>query len=138
MRKSYTELLQIPDYIDRFNYLKIGGKIGIETFGSDRYLNQVFYTSSEWRRFRNTIIARDKACDMAFDGFEVSGQKLIIHHLNPITAEDVLNRSSVLFDPENVVVVADGTHRAIHYGDESLLPHLTPIMRAPNDMCPWR
>lgn len=138
MRKSYTEALSISDYLERFEYLKIGGQIGITTFGSDRYLNQIFYRSPEWKRFRREIILRDKACDLAYEGLEIFGIPLIVHHINPITVDDVLRRSASLFDPENVITVADYTHKAIHYGDASLLPHIKPVERAPNDMCPWR
>ena len=138
MKRTYSELISIPDYYERFNYLKLGGTIGIQTFGSDRYLNQTFYRSPEWRSFRREIIVRDKACDMAFGGLEVSGGILIVHHINPITVEDVLRRSSNLFDPENVIVVSELTHKAIHYGDASLLPNLAPVIREPNDTCPWR
>lgn len=137
MKKSYTELLSIPTYEGRFEYLKIGGMIGLATFGANRYLNQAFYGSQEWKEFRNKIIIRDKACDMAFEGAEVS-DRIVIHHLNPITVEEVLNRDYCLFDPENAVAVSDITHKAIHYGDASLLPHIKPVERAPNDICPWR
>lgn len=138
MNKTYSELCQINDYYERFNYLQIGGMIGIATFGCDRYLNQIFYNSPEWKRFRKKIIFRDKGCDMAFDGVEVSGRIIVVHHLNPITVEDVLNRSYKLFDPENVVTVSDMTHKAIHYGDAELIQRIKPIERIPNDTCPWR
>lgn len=138
MKKTYTELISIEDYMDRFEYLKLCGKIGVETFGSDRYLNQLFYSSPEWRAFRRNIIARDKGRDMAVDGFDILGRMIVVHHLNPITAEDVIRRSDCLFNPENVVIVSELTHKAIHYGDASLLPCIKPIIRAPNDMCPWR
>lgn len=137
-KKSYTELIQISSYEDRFHYLKIGGTIGIATFGSNRYLNQIFYTSPEWKAFRKKIIIRDQGCDMGIGDMEIAGDRVIVHHINPITVDDVLQRSSSLFDPENVITVADNTHKAIHYGDFSLLPPIKPIERAPNDMCPWR
>ena len=138
MTRTYTELIQLDNYMDRYEYLKLGSVIGIATFGYDRYLNQIFYRSPEWRSFRREIVIRDRACDMAFDGFDISGGMIVVHHLNPITVDDVLRRSSKLFDPENVVAVSELTHKAIHYGDASLLPHIKPIERAPNDMCPWR
>lgn len=138
MTKTYTELAQIDDYFKRFEYLKLGGSIGKMTFGGNRYLNQAFYTSPEWRSFRRDIILRDKGCDMAFEGIEISGELLIIHHINPIRIEDILNRSEGLFNPENVVAVSELTHKAIHYGDMSLLPRLCPLERVPNDTCPWR
>lgn len=138
MKRTYSDLIQIEDYMDRYEYLKLGGTIGVMTFGSDRYLNQVFYRSPEWRSFRREIIIRDKGCDMAYEGFDVSGGMIVVHHLNPITADDVIRRRDCLFDPENVVAVSELTHKAIHYGDASLLPHIKPIERVPNDMCPWR
>lgn len=136
--KTYTELCSLNSFEERFAYLKLGGPIGVETFGSDRYLNQSFYNSPEWRSFRRKIILRDKACDMAFWERELAGGIAVVHHIIPITVEDVLNRSYHLFDPENVVTVSGLTHRAIHYGDASLLLQSKPIERAPNDTCPWR
>lgn len=138
MKKNYTELIQIDDYLERFEYLKLHGAVGIETFGGNRYLNQIFYSSPEWKAFRRQIIIRDKGCDMAFDGLDISGDRIIVHHINPITIDDVLKRSPALFDPENAISVSDITHKAIHYGSAALLPMLAPIERAPNDTCPWR
>ena len=141
MRKSYSELITIPDYKDRYLYLQLNSKIGVETFGHDRYLNQILYTSSEWRRFRNQIILRDNGHDMAMPDldYEISGW-IIVHHINPITIEDVLNRNPYVFDPDNVVCVSDMTHKAIHYGDISLLMLLRPEWseRRPNDTIPWK
>lgn len=134
--KSYSELLQLQTFIERYNYLKIGGRVGVETFGYDRYLNQVLYRSDEWKRFRREIILRDNGCDLAHSNYEIYG-KIIVHHLNPITVEDVLRRDPRIFDPENVICVSLNTHNAIHYGDESLLV-LGPIERRPNDTCPWK
>ena len=134
--KTYSELISIPDYLDRYNYLKIGGRIGAETFGYDRYLNQILYTSEEWRIFRREIIIRDNGCDMGHPDYELE-ERIIVHHINPITVEDVLNRDPKVFDPENVVCVSLNTHNAIHYGDESLLI-LPPVERSKNDTCPWR
>ena len=138
MTRTYSELIQIPSYEDRYEYLRLGGAIGVDTFGYNRYLNQIFYQSPEWRSFRRDIIIRDMGCDLAFEECEIKGGILVVHHLNPITVEDVLRRSDKLFDPENAVVVAEMTHKAIHYGDASLLPRLRPIERAPYDTCPWR
>ncbi len=138
MKRTYTELVSIPSFEERFEYAKIGGTIGAETFGYDRYLNQLFYRSPEWRKFRQTIIARDLACDLAFPEFEIAGQFVVVHHLNPITIEDLGNRSQNLFDPDNAVCVSELTHKAIHYGDLSLLPIRKPVERMPNDTCPWR
>lgn len=143
MRRSYSELISIPTYKDRFLYLKLDGKIGIETFGHDRYLNQLLYRSGEWRRFRRDIILRDNGHDMAMIDiysprlYEISGL-ITVHHINPITVEDVLNRNPCIFDPDNVVCVSDNTHKAIHYGDISLLPTFEWSERRPNDTCPWR
>lgn len=134
--RSYSELIQISNYYDRFDYLKIGGKVGFETFGYDRYLNQILYTSPEWRHFRNTIITRDNGCDMACEGYEIH-DRLTVHHLNALTKEDILNRDPKIFDPENVVCVSYTTHAAIHYGDLSLLPRPI-VIRTKNDTCPWK
>jgi hypothetical protein len=134
--RSYSELIKIKKFIDRFEYLKIGGKVGIETFGYDRYLNQLFYTSREWRRLRDDIILRDNGCDMSTEGYEIFG-RIYIHHLNPISKEDILNRTPRLIDPEFLVCTSYNTHNAIHYSDKSLLPE-TPIERKPYDTCPWK
>ena len=134
--RTYSELIAIPTYLERFRYLKLSGQVGADTFGHDRYLNQVLYKSPEWRRFRRDIIIRDNGCDLACDDYEIHG-KIIIHHIDPITIDDVLNRNPKIFDPENVICVAMMTHNAIHYGDENLLM-TGPIERLPNDTCPWR
>lgn len=134
--KKYSELIQIPTFIERYRYLKIGGQVGSETFGYDRYLNQILYRSSEWRRFRRDVILRDNGCDLACDGYEIVG-KILIHHINPITVKDIKNRDIKILDPENVIAVSLNTHNAIHYGDESLL--LSELLiRTPNDTCPWK
>ena len=134
--KTYSELITIPTFIERFHYLKIGGRVGEDTFGHDRYLNQILYRSSEWKRFRRGIILRDNGMDLACDGYEMVGS-IIVHHIDPITIDDVLRRDPKIFDPENVVSTWLRTHNAIHYGDESLL-YADPIERTPNDTCPWR
>ena len=134
--RSYSELIAIPTFEERYRYLRLRGQVGRETFGHDRYLNQVLYTSKEWRLFRNEIIVRDDGLDLGCDGFDIFG-RIIIHHINPITVEDVLNRDPKVFDPNNVISCSNNTHQAIHYGDESLLP-LLPVERRPNDTCPWR
>lgn len=135
--RTYQELLTIPTFEERFEYLKLEGSVGVNTFGYDRYLNQILYRSSEWRKFRNEIIVRDNGCDLAFPGFEIYGQKILIHHINPITVEDVVYRSSKVFDPNNVVTTILNTHNAIHYGDADLLT-TGPVERTPNDTCPWK
>lgn len=134
--KSYSELIKIPSFIERYRYLKIGGQVGEETFGYDRYLNQILYRSSEWKRFRRDIIIRDNGCDLACDGYEIIG-KVLIHHIDPITVRDIELRDPKIFDPENVISVTLNTHNAIHYGDESLLI-TEPLVRTPNDTCPWK
>lgn len=133
--KSYSELNEIANYIDRFNYLKLNGKVGEDTFGYDRYLNQIFYKSPEWRHFRNNIIIRDNGCDLGCEGYEIEGT-FIIHHINPITKKDILDRSPMLLDPENVITTVDLTHKAIHYGDAQLLI-TEPIERTMGDTCLW-
>lgn len=134
--RTYSELITIPTFEERFEYLQLKGSVGKDTFGYDRYLNQVLYRSPEWKRLRNQIIIRDNGCDLACDGYDVYG-KVLIHHLNPITVEDVLARSRKVFDPDNLVCVSHSTHNAIHYGDVDLLV-TGPIIRTKNDTCPWR
>lgn len=139
--KSYSELVSIPSYEERFQYLKVGGVVGNETFGSRRYLNQALYTSKDWLMFKSRMIIRDSlgedyCCDLAMPSKEITGM-VILHHINPVSIEDILNRSPAIFDPENVVCVCHRTHEAIHYGDESLLIK-DPVVRRPNDTCPWR
>ena len=134
--RTYSELITIPTFEERFEYLQLKGSVGKDTFGYDRYLNQVLYRSPEWKRLRNQIIIRDDGCDLACDGYDIYG-KVLIHHLNPITVEDVLARSRKVFDPDNLVCVSHSTHNAIHYGDVDLLA-TGPIIRTKNDTCPWR
>ena len=134
--RTYSELITIPTFEERFEYLQLKGSVGKDTFGYDRYLNQVLYRSHEWKRLRNQIIIRDGGCDLACNGYDVYG-KVLIHHLNPITVEDVLARSRKVFDPDNLVCVSHNTHNAIHYGDVDLLV-TGPIIRTKNDTCPWR
>lgn len=136
--RRYSELIRLHTIEDRFNYLKIAASVGESTFGFSRYLNQALYRSKEWKDFKREMVIRDKACDMALEGWDIpEGAILVLHHINPLTLEDVENRSDALFDPENVVCVSDRTHRAIHYGDISLINTL-PIERRPNDTCPWK
>lgn len=134
--RTYSELITIPTFEERFEYLQLKGTVGKDTFGYDRYLNQVLYRSPEWKRLRNQIIIRDGGCDLACDGYDIY-DKVLIHHLNPITVEDVLDRSRKVFDPDNLVCVSHNTHNAIHYGDVDLLV-TGPITRTKNDTCPWR
>ena len=134
--KCYSEFIKIPTYEGRYEYLKIGGQVGIATFGFDRYLNQAFYQSPEWKRARYQVIARDNGCDLGFEGYEIQG-KVLVHHMNQITEEDILNRNPDIYNPEFLISVTPMTHNAIHYGDASLL-RLKPVERKPNDTCPWK
>ena len=134
--RTYSELITIPTFEERFEYLQLKGSVGKDTFGYDRHLNQVLYHSPEWKRLRNQIIIRDCGCDLACEGYDIHS-KVLIHHLNPITVEDVLARSRKVFDPDNLVCVSHNTHNAIHYGDVDLLV-AGPIIRTKNDTCPWR
>lgn len=135
--KNYSELIQISSYIERYKYLRLYGSIGEDTFGFDRYINQSFYKSKEWRNIRNHIIARDYGCDMAFPGYEISGQ-ILIHHMNPITAKDIYKSSDFLLNPEYLICVSKNTHNAIHYGSEKLLLDVSQMERSPNDTLLWR
>ena len=134
--KTYSELITLPTFEERYRYLKLGGKVGEETFGFDRYLNQKFYRSEEWRQLRNFVIVRDGGCDLAIDGREIHG-RILVHHMNPLRKEDVVNKTKFLLDPEYLICTIKNTHDAIHYGDESLLI-TAPIERTKFDTCPWR
>lgn len=134
--KRYSELSKIPKFMDRYEYARIGGSVGIETFGFDRYLNQTLYKSDRWKEPRRFVIIRDNGCDLGVPDREIRG-RLIVHHLNPITEEDIYNKADWIFDPEFLICVSITTHNAIHYGDKSLLI-ADPIVRTPNDTCPWR
>ena len=134
--KTYSELITLPTFEERFNYLKLGGTVGKSTFGFDRYLNQNLYKSQEWKSVRNKVIIRDNGCDLACEGYEIYG-KVLIHHINPITAEDIINRNPIVFDLENLITTVHNTHNAIHYGDENLLIK-GPIKRTKNDTIPWK
>jgi len=134
--RTYTELSKLKTFKERYEYLKLSAEVGKETFGFDRYLNQNFYKSKEWRRIRDQVILRDEARDLGLEGFEIYG-RVYIHHMNPIASDDIINRSSFLLNPEYLICVTHRTHNAIHYGDESLLV-LGPVERKPNDTCPWK
>lgn len=136
--RTYSELIEIPSFIERFRYLKIGGSVGEETFGFDRYLNQVLYGSAEWKHTRREIMARDLGCDMALEDRPIAG-RIYIHHMNPISKVDLMARSDKILDPEYLVCVSFDTHNAIHYGDENLLNiNRIPVTRVPNDTCLWK
>lgn len=134
--KCYSELVCLPTFKERYQYLRLDGVVGKETFGFDRYMNQFFYRSSEWRRVRDIVIARDLGCDLGIAGREIY-RRPIIHHMNPICPEDIRERSELLLDPEYLITTIHETHLAIHYGDEHLLLQ-EPIERRPNDTCPWK
>jgi hypothetical protein len=136
--RTYSELVKLETFEERYEYLRLSGKVGEETFGFDRYLNQILYTSPEWRALRNYIITRDCGCDLGVPGRDIpEGVKIIIHHMNPITVEDILNRSEFVFNPEYLICTIKITHDAIHYGNSELL-YKDPIVRSKNDTCPWR
>ena len=134
--RTYSELIQLPTFEERFEYLRLNGSVGKDTFGFDRYLNQQFYGSSEWRRVRDQVILRDCGCDLGIEGYEIPS-RVLIHHMNPISIEDLQSMSDLLMNPEYLICVSHRTHNAIHYGDESFIV-TTPIERSQNDTCPWR
>lgn len=136
MKRTYSELITLSTYEERFKYCDLFGKVGEETFGHNRWLNQVLYSSPEWKSFKREIILRDNGCEFALPGFEIFKYGTV-HHLNPITKDDVLNRDPCVFDPENVVLVASDTHKFLHYGSGPV-PYKEPVVRKPNDTCPWR
>lgn len=137
--KTYTEMLSYQTIEERFEYLKLHGQVGESTFGSRRYLNQILYRSKEWRMFRNKIIIRDGACEFGLRDYPINDLKDIrIHHIEPMTIEDILNKDPKIFDPNNVICVSDLTHKALHYGDASLLPNKQFVERTKNDTCPWK
>ena len=137
MIKTYSELLTFETFEERFNYLKLNGIVGQDTFGFDRYMNQLLYhNSKEWKAVRNKVIVRDNGCDLGMEGYDILG-RILVHHLNPITIDDIKNRSPTIFDLNNLICVSHNTHNAIHYGDENLLVK-APIERKLNDTCPWK
>ena len=136
MIRTYLECMQLTTFQERYRYLQIGGQVGKETFGFDRYLNQMLYRTPEWKRFRRDMIVRDNGCDLGCEGYEIYGN-ILVHHINPITVDDVVNRAPCIFDPNNVICTSLNTHNAIHYGDETLLI-TEPVVRKPNDTCPWK
>lgn len=134
--RTYTELTKLRTFRERFEYLKLDGLVGEETFGFERYLNQQFYHSLEWRRIRDRVIARDLGCDLAMEGYEIH-EPILIHHMNPITVVDIRHGTEFLADPDYLICVTKNTHNAIHYGDASMLI-TEPIERTPNDTSPWK
>ncbi len=135
--RTYSELIKIQSFKERFEYCKITSVIGQQTFGFDRYINQVLYQRNpRWLKLRRDLIIRDNGCDLAHENYPID-KRIILHHLNPISEDDILNERSIVFDPENLVCVSHNTHNAIHYGTADLLPK-GEITRSPNDTCPWR
>lgn len=138
MIRTYTELSKIKTFEERFEYLKLDGKVGFETFGYDRYLNQTFYRDPEWLEARDRTIVRDMGCDLGCPDREIpDGVKILVHHMNPITKEQILSRDPILFDEEYLITTIKLTHDAIHYSDDSILMR-APVERKPNDTCPWK
>lgn len=136
MIKCYSELIRIPTFEERFQYLKLDGRVGDDTFGFDRFLNQQFYRSQQWKSLRNEIILRDNGCDLAMEGYDIY-EKVIIHHMNPIRLEDVVDISEYLINPEYLICTTLNTHNAIHYGNENNLLN-KPVERTLHDTCPWK
>ena len=134
--RTYNELMLLQTFEERFEYLKLSGRVGKETFGFDRWINQKFYRSAEWKHLRDQVIIRDNGCDLGVEGREIYG-KILIHHMNPISRKDILERTDLLLNPMYLISVTKQTHDAIHYSDDSILMK-DPIVRSRNDTCPWR
>lgn len=134
--RTYTELSRLTSFEDRYRYLQLNGSVAKGTFGFDRYINQKFYRSSEWKSVRDQVIVRDNGCDLGVEGYEIHG-RIYIHHMNPIMLQDIETRSEFLLNPEYLITTTHATHNAIHYGDEDLLI-LPPTERSKNDTCPWK
>lgn len=135
--RTYSELIKLPTFEERFKYCQLNGTVGYDTFGYDRYLNQYLYQKSQrWKRVRDEVIIRDGGCDLAIPGYEIR-DRIIVHHLNPLTIEDLENESDFVFNPEYLICTTHNTHNAVHYSDENLLIK-APIERTKYDTCPWR
>ena len=135
--RTYSELSKLKTFRERYEYLKLDGTVGEETFGFDRYINQMFYKSEEWKRIRNYVITRDNGCDLGMPDRKIVDSVILVHHMNPITKEDIINKNEILLDPEYLITTIKSTHDAIHYGDESLLAD-DLVIRSKNDTCPWK
>ena len=135
--RTYSELSKLKTFRERYEYLKLDGTVGEETFGFDRYINQMFYKSEEWKRIRNYVITRDNGCDLGIQDRKIVDSVILVHHMNPITKEDIINKNEILLDPEYLITTIKSTHDAIHYGDESLLAE-DLVIRSKNDTCPWK
>ena len=134
--RTYSELILLPTFEERFKYLQLNGRVCDDTFGFDRYINQKFYRSAEWKRIRDLVIMRDNGCDLALEGYEIYG-RILIHHMNPITVKDVELSTEYLINQEYLICVTHNTHNAIHYGDEKFI-NKGPVVRTKNDTCPWK
>lgn len=134
--RTYTELIRIDDFVGRYEYLRLRGEVGVSTFGWERWMNQMLYRSPKWRRTRDKVIIRDMGCDLAHQDFQI-GDRIIIHHMNPLTLEQIEDDVDEIYEPEFLICTSHMTHNAIHYGDQSLLPQL-PVERMPGDTCPWK
>ena len=134
--RTYSELITLPTFEERFKYLQLNGQVGESTFGFDRYMNQVFYRSQKWKSIRDFVIIRDCGCDLGIEGYDIHG-KIIIHHMNPLSMRDIETESDFLLNPDFLICTTHNTHNAIHYGDENLLV-TAPIERTKNDTCPWK
>lgn len=137
MIRTFNELRSLKTFEERFNYLQLHGKVGLDTFGFDRIFNQMFYRSKEWKRMRDEVIIRDLGRDLGIEGREILYGKIVIHHMNPISIKDIEESTEFLLNPNYLITTTPNTHRAIHYGDKSLLA-LDPVERRPNDTCPWK
>lgn len=135
--RTYSELSKLKTFRERYEYLKLDGTVGEKTFGFDRYINQMFYKSEEWKRIRNYVITRDNGCDLGIPDRKIVDSVILVHHMNPITKEDIINKNEILLDPEYLITTIKPTHDAIHYGDESLLAE-DLVIRSKNDTCPWK
>lgn len=135
--RTYTELAKLKSFDERFKYLQLNGSVGSDTFGFDRYMNQIFYRSRDWKRIREWVIIRDNGCDLGIEGRDVYGKNILIHHMNPLMPEDIINRTDHLLNPDYLITTSHLTHNAIHYGDETLL-FRDPVERRPFDTCPWK
>lgn len=136
MIRTYSELRKLRTFEERYHYLRLFGKVGKETFGFDRVFNQMFYTSGQWKAARRKVIIRDQGCDLGMEGYEIYGQ-IWVHHMNPVSLDDIQNNVEILLDPEFLICTTLNTHNAIHYGDENLLIK-GPVERTPYDTCPWK
>lgn len=134
--RTYSELITLPSFAERVKYLRLDGVVGESTFGFDRYLNQIFYSSPQWKSLRDQIIIRDNGCDLGIAGYDIHS-RIYIHHMNPITVQDLVNQTEYLLNPEYLICASRATHAAIHYGDETIAL-LAPNDRKANDTCPWK